>query len=115
MRGMFVLNGTAVVSMETGDSPDLVIAMQLLDHAKLCGFEFQRTAPGEDAPLMGLRVSNNWVDLIHIEGFSHDCFAWRKRRSSLIVQGDGLVENRVDGCAIDVLNEVLTWESGRDC
>ncbi len=35
------------------DSPDLVIAMRLLDHLKLRGFEFQRGAPGEDGPLLG--------------------------------------------------------------
>lgn len=70
--------------MET-DSPDVVIAKRLLDHAKLHGFEFRRIAPGEDGPLVGNRVCGDWVDLIHIEGFSRDCFAWRKRISSLIV------------------------------
>lgn len=40
--------------MET-DSPDLVVAKRLLDHAKLCGFEFRRVAPGEDGPLVGHR------------------------------------------------------------
>ncbi|MGH8348259.1 MAG: hypothetical protein ACRES5_17065 [Pseudomonas sp.] len=111
LREMTVLVGDPVASAEA-DSPDLVIAKLLLDHAKLCGFEFQRTAPGEDGPLVGHRVSNSWVDLIHIEGFNRDCFALRKRRSRLIIQGDGLVERRVDGRAIDVLNEVLTWEMG---
>ena len=61
------------------DSPDVVIAKRLLDHAKLRGFEFQRIAPGEDGPLRGNRVNGDWVDLIHIEGFSRDCFAWRTR------------------------------------
>ncbi|MGQ0778505.1 MAG: hypothetical protein ACT4NY_29530 [Pseudonocardiales bacterium] len=92
------------------DSPDLVIAMRLLDHAKLRGFKFRRGAPGEDGPLVGSRVSGCWVDTIYIEGFSRDCFAWRKRRSSLIVSDDALVERRVDGDALGVLNEVLTWE-----
>lgn len=94
------------------DSPDLVIAMRLLDHAKLRGFEFRRGSPGEDGPLVGHRRNGNWVDTIHIEGFSRDCFAWRKRMSSLIVPGSGLVERRVDGSALDVLNGVLTWETG---
>ncbi len=93
------------------DSSDLVIAMRLLDHAKLCGFEFWRGSPGEDGPLVGHRVSGSWVDTIRIEGFSRDCFAWRKRTLSLIVPGNGLVERRVDGSALDVLNEVLTWET----
>jgi hypothetical protein len=48
--------------------------------------------------------------LIHIEGFSSDCFAWRKRMSSLIVSEDALVQRRVEGGALDVLNEVLTWD-----
>jgi hypothetical protein len=43
--------------------------MRPLDHAKLCGFEFQRSSPGEDGPLVGHRVRDNWVDIIHIEGF----------------------------------------------
>ncbi len=94
------------------DSPDLAVAMRLLDHLKLGGFEFQRTAPGEDGSLVGYRVSVDYVDLIHIEGFSRDCFAWRKRTSSLIVPGDDLVERQVKGSALTVLNEALTWETG---
>ncbi|MGH3821686.1 MAG: hypothetical protein ACRDRA_02390, partial [Pseudonocardiaceae bacterium] len=76
--------------METVDSPDVVIAKRLLDQVKQDGFTFQRAAPGEDAPLVGYRISDGWVDLIHIEGFSRDCFAWRKRTSSLIVSQDAL-------------------------
>ncbi|MGH3927865.1 MAG: hypothetical protein ACRDTT_34220, partial [Pseudonocardiaceae bacterium] len=86
------------------DSPDLVIAMRLLDHLKLHGFQFLRSAPGEDGPLVGHRVAGDYADTIYIEGFSHDCFAWRQRTSSLIVPGDGLVERRVDGGALTVLN-----------
>ncbi|HEY6422093.1 MAG TPA: hypothetical protein VIY28_02350 [Pseudonocardiaceae bacterium] len=94
------------------DSPDVVIAKRLVDHLKLRGFEFRRAAPGVDGPLLGNRVSGHWVDMIHIEGFSRDCFAWRKRTSSLIVPGNALMERRVDGPALNVLNEVLTWETG---
>ncbi|MGH3671161.1 MAG: hypothetical protein ACRDSH_11070 [Pseudonocardiaceae bacterium] len=94
------------------DSADVTLAKRLLDYAKQRGFVFQRAAPGEDAPLVGNRVSGNWVDLIHIEGFSRDCFAWRKQVSSLIVPGNSLVERRVDGSVFEVLNEVLTWEPG---
>ena len=96
--------------METMDGPDVVIAKRLLDHAKRDGFTFQRAAPGADGPLVGYRLSDGWLDLIHIEGFSRDCFAWRQRTSSLIVPGCGLVERRTNGSALDVLNEVLTWE-----
>jgi hypothetical protein len=98
--------------METADGPDVMIAKRLLDHAKLGGFTFRRAAPGVDAPLVGHRVSDDWVDLIHLEGFSRGCFAWRKRTSSLIVSGDALVQRRVEGSALDVLNEVLAWEPG---
>lgn len=96
--------------MET-DSPDVVAAKRLLDHAKLSGFTFRRMAPGADGPLVGYRVSDDRVDLIHLEGFSRDCFAWRKRTSSLIVPEDAQVERRVEGSALDVLHEVLTWDA----
>jgi hypothetical protein len=92
------------------DSPDLVIAKRLLDELKLRGFEFRRSAPGVDGPLVGNRISDDSVDLVHIAGFSRDCSAWRQRTSSLIVPGGALVERRVEGSALDVLNEVLTWE-----
>jgi hypothetical protein len=96
--------------MKTTDSPDLVMAKQLLDQTKIAGFTFQRTALDVDAPLVGYRAGDDWIDLIHIEGFSRDCFAWRKRISSLIVSEDVLMQRRVEGSAIGVLNEVLTWE-----
>ena len=95
---------------EHTEPSDVVTAQRLLDQLKLQGFQFQRIAPGEDGPLMGSRVADGCVDLIHIEGFSRDCFAWRQRTSSLIVPGGGLVDRRTDGSALDVLNEVLTWE-----
>lgn len=95
---------------EPAASPDVMIAKRLLDYAKLNGFAFQRTAPGADAPLVGYRVSDGWVDLVHIEGFSRDCFAWRKRTSPLIISPDTLTQCQVEGSAIDVLNEVLTWQ-----
>jgi hypothetical protein len=91
------------------DSPDMVIAKRLLDQAKHEGFIFRRIAPGADAPLVGYRLSDSWIDLIHIKGFSRDCFAWRKRGSSLIVSENTLIQRRVEGSALNVLNEVLTW------
>ena len=97
--------------MEGTDSPDVVVAKRLLDQVKRDGFTFQRVALGEDAPLVGYRISDDWVDLIHLEGFSRDCFAWRQRASSLIVSRDALVQRRVEGGALDVLREVLTWET----
>lgn len=91
------------------DSPDLVLAKQLLDQTKLCGFVFRRLAPDEDAPLVGHRINGDRVDIIHIAGFSRDCFAVRQRTSPLIIPGNGLMERRVEGSALDVLHEVLTW------
>lgn len=96
--------------MKTTDGPDVVIAKRLLDHAKRGGFTFLRVAPGVDGPLVGYRVSDGYVDMIHIDGFSRDCFAWRERASSLIVSQDALVQRTVEGSVLDVLNDVLTWE-----
>lgn len=92
------------------DSTDVMIAKRLLDQLKLDGFQFQRIAPGEDGPLIGSRMTGDCVDIIHVEGFSRDCFAWRQRSSSLIIPGGGLVERRANGSALDVLTEVLTWQ-----
>lgn len=99
--------------MET-ENADVALAKRLLDYAKQCGFVFLRAAPGEDAPLVGNRVSGNWVDLIHIEGFSRDCFALRKPLSMLSAPGNSGVERRIHGSALEVLNEVLTWELGAE-
>lgn len=93
------------------DSPDLVIAKRLLDHAKLQGFQFRRTAPGPDGPLLGTRRSGEWEDTIYLAGFSRDCYARRERTTSLIVPGDVLVERRATGDALNVLNAVLNWDT----
>ena len=95
----------------SADSADVVIAKRLVDQLRLCGFQFQRTAPGPDGPLIGSRAVGVWSDTIHIDGFSRDCLAWRTRNSSLIVPGDALVERRVQGSALAVMNTVLTWET----
>lgn len=94
------------------DSPDVVIARQLLGHAKLSGFTFQRAAPGADAPLVGHRISEDWIDFIRLGGFSHDCSAWREWISSLIVAPDELGQrhHQVQGSAVEMLTEVLAWE-----
>lgn len=93
------------------DSPGVRQAKQLLDHLRKSGFQFRRTAPGEDGPLLGQRVTGDWVDMIYIEGFSQDCVAWRQRRTTLIIPGRGLVERRITGGALTVLGEVSTWET----
>ncbi|MBV9143868.1 MAG: hypothetical protein JO115_23610 [Pseudonocardiales bacterium] len=96
--------------MGTVDSPDVVLAKSLLDQAKLGGFVFRRVASGEDGPLVGHRLRGDWVDVIHLAGFSRDCLAVRQRTSPLIVPGAELIERRVQGSAIEVLTEVLAWE-----
>jgi len=93
----------------SSDSPDLAWAKQLLDELKAQGFEFVRTAPGLDGPLMGRRLGPERVDFVYVEGFSHDCLAWRQRRTPLIVPGHGLVERRITGGALTVLAEALSW------
>jgi hypothetical protein len=102
----------AIEDVDIAQGPDVVIAKQLLDHAMLLGFTFQRAAPGIDAPLVGHRVGEDCIDLIHIEGFSRDCSAWREWTSSLIVSPDdlGQRQHHVRGSALHVLSEVLTWE-----
>src|SRR3954471_20939161 len=93
------------------DSPDVVIAKQLLDQLKSVGFQFRRIAPGQDGPLVGNRIIGQCVDLVHLESLSQDCVAWRQRASSLIVSGAALVQRQVDGGALTVLHEVLSWQT----
>jgi hypothetical protein len=92
------------------DSPDLVIAKRLLDHAKVQGFQFRRVAEGPDGALLGLRRTGEWTDTLYLNGFSRDCYAMRERTTSLVVPGGALVERRTTGDALNVLNTVLTWE-----
>lgn len=93
------------------DSPDLVIAMRLLDHAKLRGFQFQRVATGPDGALLGTRRTGYWSDTVYLDGFSRGCYALRERTTSLVVPDSALVEHRVTGNALNVLNAVLTWDT----
>lgn len=94
------------------ESPDLVIAKRLLDHAKLRGFQFRRVAEGPDGALLGTRRTGDWSDTVYLNGFSRDCYAMRERTTSLLVPGSALVERRATGDALNVLNAVLTWETG---
>lgn len=94
------------------ESPDVVIGRRLLDHAKAHGFQFRRVAFGPDAPLWGVRESEQWRDTVFIGGFSDSCSATRQRKSSLIVPGDLLVTDRIEGTALNVLNKIVTWDAG---
>ncbi len=86
---------------------DLTRAARLLDHVKLRGFTFHSDATDAGGPLIGHRVSEEWEDTIHMEGFTRDCVAWRHR-----VDDDGPAEQRVEGSALTVLTEALTWDMG---
>jgi hypothetical protein len=90
-------------------SPDLVAAMRLLDAAKECGFAFVRSAPGVDGPLLGVRETPNFCDVITIAGFGDSCSAQRLVRSSLVIPGGAPVDRQVTGDALTVLHTVL-WD-----
>lgn len=91
-------------------SPELAAGLRLLDTAKRAGFTFRRIAPGPDGPLEGLRETGGWRDVIHLGGFSHGCYAWRERRSSLLLPATAArAQIRAQGGALDVLAEVLGW------
>ena len=102
--------------MDAADSPEVVTAKRLLDEAKRSGFTFRRAAQGADPPLVGNRVIDDWADLIRIEGFSRDCFAWRQRTSSLIVSPGALVQYQVEGGGargalrgVELEVELMSW------
>ena len=58
----------------------------------------------------GHRDAGGWVDTLQLRGFSRDCCGWRRRKTSLMVADEVLIERRVDGSALTVLREVLSWE-----
>ena len=89
------------------DGPELAAAKRLLDLAKGQGFVFQRIAPGEDGPLLGVRESPEYRDRIYIGDFYSGCTATRARKSSLIVSGGLPVIARVEGEALIVLHTVV--------
>jgi hypothetical protein len=90
------------------DSPDVATAMRLLDVAKARGFRFERTGPGDDAPVIGVRESLGWIDEIVLAGFwrADSCIAVRRQRYSLVVPGEPAVTERVTGDALTVLHTV---------
>jgi hypothetical protein len=94
------------------DSPELAAAKLLLDLAKQQGFTFQRIAPGEDGPLLGVRDSPDYHDQIYISDFYSGCTATRARKSSLIVPGGLPITARVEGEALIVLHTaVFDWST----
>lgn len=70
---------------------------------------FRRIAPGLEGPLEGVRETAVWRDTVHLGGFSDDCYAWRERRSSLVLPSSTRARMRTQGSALDVLTEVLSW------
>ncbi|MGQ0778020.1 MAG: hypothetical protein ACT4NY_27020 [Pseudonocardiales bacterium] len=85
------------------DNPDLAKALRLIDCVKLRGFSFHPDATSAGGPLVGSRISADWVDTIHLEGFTRDCSAWRHRAG-----GNAVAGHRVEGSALRVLTLVLT-------
>jgi hypothetical protein len=47
-------------------------------------------------------------------GFSDSCSVTRQRKSALIMPGNLLMIDRIEGTASNVLNRILTWVSGRE-
>lgn len=91
----------------SADGPELAAAKRLLDRARDQGFSFQRLAPGEDGPLLGVRESPQYRDQIYLGDFYSGCAATRARKSSLIVPGGLPVTTRVEGEALIVLHTVV--------
>lgn len=99
------------------DSPEVVAAKRLLDAARDLGFAFERIGQGEDAPLLGVRESPEWVDEMVLAGFwePQSCVAVRRVRSSLVAPGGLAVTERVSGDALTVLHTVVTeWGTELD-
>lgn len=92
-------------------SPELTAALRLLDEAKASGFVFQRLAPGEDAPLWGVRDTLDYCDRIFIGGFGADCHAFRQHRSTLVIPSGLPITERVEGDALTVLHAAV-WDWG---
>ena len=92
------------------ESPDLATALKLVDIAKARGFSFERTGPGEDAPVIGVRESPEWIEEIVLAGFwkPDSCIAVRKRRYSLVVPGESAVTQQISGDALTVLRAVIS-------
>jgi hypothetical protein len=88
-------------------SGDLATAMRLLDVAKERGFAFVRSAPGVDGPLLGVRETPDWCDVITIAGFGDSCSAQRLVRTSLVLPGGAPVTKQVSGDALTVLSTVV--------
>lgn len=104
------MSGQARCARSPLDSPEVAAAKRLLDDAKDGGFTFERTGPGQDAPLLGVRETVDWVDEIVLAGFWEpaSCCAVRRRRCSLVVPGGLPVAQRVSGDALTVLHTVLS-------
>lgn len=90
------------------DGPELAAAKRLLDLARDQGFVFQRIAPGEDGPLLGVRESLEYHDKIYLSDFYSGCTATRARKSSLIVPGGLPITDQIEGEALIVLHTVVT-------
>lgn len=60
--------------------------------------------------MWGERDTLDWVDTIHLCGFTEGCAAARLAKSALLVPGGSLVTERVSGHVLEVLQAVSEWE-----
>jgi hypothetical protein len=87
----------------------LEISKRLLDHAKVHGFYFRRTHPGRDAPLVGIRYRVGLTEVIRIDGWRHNCRAWRQQSKLVLAKPSEDAADYIEGSALNVLNKVVTW------
>ncbi len=96
-----------------GDSPDVATGKRLLDLAKHQGFQFQRVAPGLDAPLRGVGESDDWRDTIYLGVFwmPGSCSAIRSRKSSHLgrMWVARLGTPPEDGCFLRCCSGIRAW------
>jgi hypothetical protein len=92
--------GVKVPGMSTDDERKLTAAMRL---AETCGFRFMQVTPG--AAWWGERDTAQWNDIVFLGGISGNCNAARSRQG-LVVPGERLIAERVEGDALTVLHIV---------
>lgn len=87
----------------------LDISKRLLDHTKVHGFHFRRTRPGVDAPLVGIRYRAGFTEVVRIDGWRHNCQAWRQPNKLVLAKPPQNATDYVSGSALHVLNRVVCW------
>lgn len=95
---------------ETSDKDHyLAISKRLLDHAKVHGFYFRRARSSVDAPLVGTRYRAGITEVVRIDGWRHNCQAWRQPSRLVLAKPPTDATDYVSGSALNVLNRVVCW------